>query len=199
MFEIHTSLKRHINCIKLWMRNLKLRISNYTSTEKSLARSISWQNKSTAMQAVTHSCTTNPNDQSLFWLVGAADSEIDSEQHLRWLRPTFPLRFLADDKRGRQVGPSDPPRAHILLNTDPDYPWEHTHSIAHTYIHTGLWGNESESKITLSCLRVQGRWALPPQWLVRGKKCLCVLLCRWSFMSSLSCDFEIMLFLSPGK
>lgn len=63
-----------------------------------------------------------PKRSVSIWFVGAANSEIDSEQHLRWLRPTFPLRFLADDKRGRQVGPSDPPRAHILLNTDPDYP-----------------------------------------------------------------------------
>lgn len=77
---------------------------------------------------MTHSCTTKPNNQSLFWSAGEADSEIDFEKHLRWLHMTFPLHFSADDKHGRQVGPSDPPRAHILLNTEPDYPREHKHT-----------------------------------------------------------------------
>lgn len=118
-------------------------ISHRTTMEKFFKISISWKNKSTAIKAMTHSCTTKPNNQFVFWAVGAAGSEIDFEQHLRWLHTTFPLYFLADDKHGHQIVPCDPQGAHILLNTEPDYPREqntHKHACTHILWPWGKWG-----------------------------------------------------------
>lgn len=136
---------------------------------------------------MTHSCTTKPNNQSLFWSAATADSEIDFE-HLRWLHTTFPLHYSADDKRGRQVDPSDPLRAHILLNTEPDYPREHKHTQAHTQC--GLEGNESKKQITrpLACGLGQVGFSppIPPGLCVFVKRKLNVTLSK---MTLKQCSF----------
>lgn len=141
---------------------------------------------------MTHSCTTKPNNQSLFWSAATADSEIDFE-HLRWLHTTFPLHYSADDKRGRQVDPSDPLRAHILLNTEPDYPREHKHTQAHTQC--GLEGNESKKQITRPLACGLGQVGFPPPyptWAV----CVCEAEAQCDTFQN---DFETMFFYLQGN
>lgn len=177
------SLKRPISLIELWTRNLKLRPALHspcTATEKCFRISIPWQNKSTAIRAMTHSCTTKPNNQSLFLSAGAAKSEIDFEQRLWWLHATFPLRFAADDKHGRQVGPHDPSRAHIFLNAQADYPWGHTHTNIHTHAHTVAFGEMRVSSGSLCLALKYGTGGLFPHippgslWIIKQIVGVCV-------------------------